>query len=70
MKKIVIGTTILVVSPFVVILGSWLLNVLKLHEGAFIFASILGGLTICVNYFVGVLMIIQGHKENGTLDQL
>lgn len=70
MKKIIIGTLILTFSPFLVILGGAILNSLKIQEVAFNFASILGALSICVNYFIGILLIIQGHKENGTLKDL
>lgn len=70
MKKIILGTAILALSPFIVIVGAWILNLLKIQEGAFIFACILGSISIAVNYFIGILMIAQGHKENGTLDRL
>lgn len=70
MKKIILGTVIITLSPFVVIIGALILNNLKVQEGAFIFASILGALSICINYFIAVLMIAQGHKENETLNKL
>lgn len=70
MKKIITGTIILTLSPFIIILGAYILSVLKIQEGAYIFASVLGGLTICINYFIAILIIAQGHKENGTLDKL
>lgn len=70
MKKIIIGTLILTLSPFIVIGGAAILNSVKLQEGAFNFASILGGLSICINYFIAILLIIQGHKEQGTLKDL
>jgi len=70
MKKIILGTLILTISPFIVILGAIILNNLKVQDGAFVFASILGGLSIIINYFIAILLIIQGHKENGTLNKL
>ena len=70
MKKIITGTVILAASPFMVIFGSLILNMVEMQEGAFIFACILGGLSICINYFIAILLIAQGHKENRTLDKL
>ncbi len=70
MKKIILGTIIISTSPFITLLGGYILNNLKVQEGAFIFASILGGLSVIINYFIAVLMIAQGHKENQTLNKL
>lgn len=60
----------LTVTPFVIIGGGLILNALKIQEGAFIFACLMGGATIIINYIIGVMLIIAGHTELKTFKDI
>lgn len=68
MKKIIIGSLMLISNPFIVLLGSWLIHNVShsIPEGAVLFSCILGGASILFNFGMGIALIIQGHSENKT----
>lgn len=66
MKKLILGLLIMCIAPFIIIFGAMILNALKVQDGAFLFASILGGITVVTNYIIGIMLVIQWHAENKT----
>lgn len=70
MKKLILGILIMIASPFIILLGSYILLNIKVSEGATIFACIIGGITIIVNYIIAVMLVITGHTEIKTFKEL
>lgn len=66
MKKIVIGLLQTTLSPFVIILGSYLISSFKVSEEAMIFASVMGGISIVFNFCIGCALIIRGYQDAET----
>ena len=66
MKKIVIGLLQTTLSPFVIILGYYLISSFKVSEGAMIFASTMGGASIIFNFCIGCALIIRGYQDAET----
>ena len=66
MKKIIIGLLQTTLSPFVIILGSYLINGFNVSEGTLIFASIIGGASIIFNFVIGCALIIRGYQDAET----
>jgi hypothetical protein len=65
MKKILIGLLQTTASPFIVILGYYIISTFKVPEAAMGFACFLGGLSIVVNFVIGCLLIVKGYQESG-----
>ena len=63
MKKIIIGLIQTALSPFIVILGYYLIGSFKLSDGAMIFASIMGGTSVVFNFIMGCALIIKGYQD-------
>lgn len=70
MKKIIFGISVITLSPFIIIFGSMLLNAFKIQQGAFTFASIIGGISIGINYIIAVIILFAGHAEIKTFKSL
>lgn len=68
MKKIILGLLQTTLSPFIIILGYNIISQFRVNEGALIFASVMGGLSICFNFVIGTLLIIKGYQELKAFD--
>lgn len=66
MKKIILGTILTTMSPFISIIGYYLLSNFKVSEGAMMFASVMGSLSIILNFIIGCLLIIKGYQDERT----
>lgn len=63
MKKIILGMFQTTLSPFIIILGYNLIIIFNVSDGAFEFASVIGGISILFNFFIGIALIIKGYQE-------
>jgi len=63
MKKIAIGLAQTTLSPFTVIMGYYLMSKFNVSDGAMIFASIMGGLSVIFNFIMGSALIIRGYQD-------
>lgn len=63
MKKILIGLLQTSLSPFIVILGYYLIAVFSVPDGVRIFASVVGGSSICFNFVMGCILIVKGYRD-------
>lgn len=66
MKKLLIGLILTTSSPFIVILGNYLITNFKISNETTTFACVLGSLSIIFNFIIGILLIIKGHQDLGT----
>jgi len=66
MKKIAIGLIQTTLSPFVIILGYYMISSFKVSEGAMVFASIMGGASVIFNFGMGCALIIRGYQDSET----
>lgn len=65
MKKIIIGLLQIILCPFIIILGYYLINSFNVSEYAFWFASIMGGAAVIFIFSFGCALIIRGLEEEG-----
>lgn len=68
MKKIILGLCQTTLSPFIIILGYYAISQFKVAEGAMIFASVMGGLSVFFNFVIGCALIIRGYQEEKTFE--
>jgi hypothetical protein len=66
MNKIIIGLLQTTLSPFVIILGYYLISSFKVPEGPMFFASVMGGISIGFNFIIGCALIIRGYQDQQT----
>jgi len=66
MRKIGIGLLQTTLSPFIIIMGYYLISSFKVSEGAMIFASIMGGCSVVFNFAIGCALIIRGYQDAET----
>jgi len=70
MKKIIVGSLLMTISPFVIIFGSMLITQLNPPESAKSIAGFIGTMVVTFNCIMGALMVLSGHNENKTFDKL
>ena len=66
MKKIAIGLFQTTLSPFIIILGYYMISNFNVSESAMIFASVMGAISIIFNFCIGLLLIVKGYQESET----
>ncbi len=66
MKKLIIGLIILSATPFLIILGNYVIKYFQSNENVTIFACIMGGIAVCFNFIIACLLVIKGHQEVGS----
>jgi hypothetical protein len=66
MKKILCGLIQTTLSPFIIILGYYMLSSFSVPDGTMSFASIMGGFSIIFNFIMGCLLIVRGYQDSGT----
>lgn len=67
MKKILLGMLMTTCSPFVSILGWYIIHFFKIGSSdAIMFASVMGCFSIVFNFIIGCLLIIRGYQDLGT----
>lgn len=57
-------------SPFIVILGSWLIHLTKAPAPTIAFAAWLGAITVIIQYAFAIALLVQAHKEMNTYKDL
>ena len=63
MRKIILGLIQTILAPFIIIIGYHAISVFEVPSSVGTFASIIGGITIVFNWFIGILLIIKGYQE-------
>ena len=63
MKKILIGLLQTTSSPFIIILGQYVISKFNAPDGAMFFALFLGGGSVLLNWMIGIMLIIKGYGE-------
>ena len=63
MKKIIIGIAQTSLSPITILFGDIIISNFQVHENAMLFASIMGGISVCVNFIMGFFISIEAYKE-------
>ena len=66
MKKIILGSVLVTIIPFLSILGYMAVAYFNIPEGPKAFAGALGGAGIIFNFVVGIALMIKGHQESET----
>ena len=64
MKKIMFGMMQCLITPFIILGGSYLLYRFQwVNPDALTFATVLGGFSVFLNWGIGMLMIVKGYQE-------
>lgn len=66
MKKLLLGVLQTALSPLAVAGGYYVINGLALPTAPYVFACVLGGLSLSFSFVIGILLIIRGYQELGT----
>lgn len=69
MKKIFLGLLQTILTPLIIFTGNYLFFKLPwMTDEARNFAFVLGAITVVINWFIGILLIIRGYQETKTFD--
>lgn len=58
----------MIALPFIVLAGAWTINHIPVNDDAKMFASLVGGAAVCFNLFIGISLMITGHKQIKTFE--
>ena len=70
MKKVIFGTTQLLLSPFSVILMGKVIDFFNVNDGVKVLAGMVGFIILIGSIVMGVMLVVSGHKELKTFSNL